>query len=180
MVVKSPIAHKNFDKDEARVRCIHECQVEFYDRARETCGAEVTQRARDECTLEIDKRARDEAVRIRDALTRPTRLGAARENADEGTPCSERDVEDSRVFEKRMEALEEWTRVHEDLAKDLESWPGSTDRVGVVRYERLEATCACEGIIDFVVPPWSRTDAAVPPASGLSPLSRRPKERTVS
>ena len=196
VVVKSPIAHKNMDEGETRKAIVKQCVVaKRVERARVAeMKYEADMRKYEADMAKYEARWNQHGRNGSRPERRPRRLSASTQEEDQRNAraeskrlgehaqreCQAQEITWRHLFEKRMEALEEWTRVHEDLAKDLESWPGSTDRVGVVRYERLEATCACEGIIDFVVPPWSRTDAAVPPASGLSPLSRRPKERTVS
>ncbi|KAH8075522.1 hypothetical protein JL721_1533 [Aureococcus anophagefferens] len=89
------------------------------------------------------------------------------------TTTSECEAAGGGALAEQLAAVEDWARIHEVLAGDLEAWDEAPARFGVVRYERLSLTCPCERIVRFAMPDLPPGDGRVAAACAPFAACRR-------
>ena len=152
VTVKSPLTHKGAEAAEAHKTAVKACEVAAH-KARMAAYKEQRRRERRPTTTRVARppswrRLFGGAPRSR---APPGRVVANRTRAPRGN-ASECEAAGGGALAEQLAAVEDWARIHEVLAGDLEAWDEAPARVGVVRYERLSLTCPCERIVRFAMP----------------------------
>ena len=152
VTVKSPLTHKGAEAAEAHKTAVKACEVAAH-KARMAAYKEQRRRKRRPTTTRVARppswrRLFGGAPRSR---APPGRVVANRTRAPRGN-ASECEAAGGGALAEQLAAVEDWARIHEVLAGDLEAWDEAPARVGVVRYERLSLTCPCERIVRFAMP----------------------------
>ena len=152
VTVKSPLTHKGAEAAEAHKTAVKACEVAAH-KARMAAYKEQRRRKRRPTTTRVARppswrRLFGGAPRGR---APPRRVVANRTRAPRGN-ASECEAAGGGALAEQLAAVEDWARIHEVLAGDLEAWDEAPARVGVVRYERLSLTCPCERIVRFAMP----------------------------
>ena len=152
VTVKSPLTHKGAEAAEAHKTAVKACEVKAH-KARMAAYKEQRRRERRPTTTRI---ARPPSWRrlfggAPHGRAPPRRVIANGTRAPRGN-ASECEAAGGGALAEQLAAVEDWARIHEVLAGDLEAWDEAPARVGVVRYERLSLTCPCERIVRFAMP----------------------------
>ncbi|KAK7253323.1 hypothetical protein SO694_00001376 [Aureococcus anophagefferens] len=143
VTVKSPLTHKGAEAAEAHKTAVKACEVAAH-KARMAAYKEQRRRER-----------------------RPTTTSAAAGNA------SECEAAGGGALAEQLAAVEDWARIHEVLAGDLEAWDEAPARVGVVRYERLSPRAPRERIVRFAMPDPAAGDGRLAAACAPFAACRR-------
>ena len=176
VTVKSPLTHKGAEAAEAHKTAVKACEVAAH-KARMAAYKEQRRRERRPTTTRFARppswrRLFGGAPRSR---APPGRVVANRTRAPRRGNASECEAAGGGALAEQLAAVEDWARIHEVLAGDLEAWDEAPARVGVVRYERLSLTCPCERIVRFAMPDLAPGDGRV--AAACEPSACRRSRR---